>query len=108
MAVNNPYPQYTKKNPAAVEAYQWLPEDTDHTIDVLTWLMHYRKTRFIIQPSDDSFESKQLIGFHHNGAEWDDYAFPGDWIVRRGSNSYSVYDNDDFHASFGDEEPSDD
>lgn len=104
MADNNPYPEYVKKSPATVEAYQWRPEDKEHTQEVIAWLMHYHRTRFIIEPSDDSFEAKQLIGFSHNGAGWDEYGWPGDWIVRRGPKSYEIVDDADFHARYGDDE----
>lgn len=103
MAINSPHPQYAKKEPATVEAYQWLPEDAEHTQKVLAWLMHYHRTRFIIEPSDREnwVEAKQLIGFAHNGAGWDEYGWPGDWIVRNGPDSYSVFDNSDFQARYG-------
>lgn len=99
---DNTYPRYARRTPAPVEAYQWLPEDAQHTQEVLAWLMHYPKTRFIVEPSSDAvFGTKQTVGFQHNGAGWDEYAWPGDWIVRNGPNSYSVYDDADFHAFFG-------
>ena len=69
---DNTYPRYARRTPAPVEAYQWLPEDAQHTQEVLAWLMHYPKTRFIVEPSSDAvFGTKQTVGFQHNGAGWD-------------------------------------
>lgn len=95
-----PLPLYIRRTATAVEAMQWLPEDVEHTAEVITWLMHYRRTRFVVEPTSEGPDAKQTIGFRHNGQGWDTFAWPGDWVVRNGPNSYSVYDDDDFKALY--------
>jgi hypothetical protein len=95
------FPTYTYNPPKTVEAYQWLPDDEEHTKAVLWWLTRYPKTRFQVgQSYPEDFDSVRIISFYRNGGGFDYVACPGDWIVRDGPGAYHVWEADDFAANY--------
>ena len=95
--------KFTYDEPKDQEAIRWLPDQESSIGSMISWLIKRHATfevRYSL-PDNHPFDSGDPVLMVQSGQGQNDHAaWPGDWVIRYGPDSFGTWDDDSFQAHY--------